>query len=776
MTARAIADLLARAAAGPAGLVIEGEAGIGKTTLLLSAVDLAREQGFTVLSAHGALPEVSLAFAAVADLLGDTDDARVADLPQPQRLAIERVRTGVAAGPATAERVAAAGFLTLVETTSQSAPVLLAVDDAQWLDPASRMVLAYAARRVTGRVGLIVTARTGEPDTDPIAWLQLPRPDTLKRNVVRPMSLGAVHTMIAARLGHALSRPNIVRIHRVSGGNPFFALELARTVDEADDAFPTLPESLSALVRARTGEVDHDVAAILLVAAIAVDPTTDLLAQVTGHPIERILELLEPAETRGIVTVRGLDVRFVHPLLAAGIVANSAAAAQRAAHRDLAAVVTQPELKARHLALGSTTGDPATLAALDAAAATTRAQGAPATAAELLEIAIRLGGDKPIRRLLATDHHFAAGDAESALQVLAPALATLDRGPMRSWALALQAGISTYSDGFGAREQYVTEALEDAGSSPPLEIALHLMLAVCQLNSDRADAAAGTLEIALERAEHLGDGNLISQVLSYRAIVDGFRGRTVDPAIRSRALDLEVRSPDVQGPFRARLMEVRFRYWEGDLDGAWALIEREWQECIDWGAEPDLLYVATHRGLLAIWRGELAGAAAVADDAFERAQQLGGETALAIAMSVQVAAAAYQGRVDDARRYGNLALEISARNELWRAGDWPRSMLGFLEVSLGRYPEALQYLEPRIAAVPDSPSTEIDMAGFVPDVVEALTAVGRLDEVAPIFRGWKPTAPDWIAPGCCAWHTEVGPQCSPPRAIWRPPKRRHTVP
>jgi len=223
-------------------------------------------------------------------------------------------------------------------------------------------------------------------------------------------------------------------------------------------------------------------------------------------------------------------------------------------------------------------------------------------------------------------------------------------------------------------------------------------------------------------------------------------------------------------------MEVRFRYWEGDLDGAWALIEREWQECIDWGAEPDLLYVATHRGLLAIWRGELAGAAAVADDAFERAQQLGGETALAIAMSVQVAAAAYQGRVDDARRYGNLALEISARNELWRAGDWPRSMLGFLEVSLGRYPEALQYLEPRIAAVPDSPSTEIDMAGFVPDVVEALTAVGRLDEVAPIFRGWKPTAPDWIAPGCCAWHTEVGPQCSPPRAIWRPPKRRHTLP
>ena len=718
-----------RAGSGPAALVVAGEAGIGKTTFLLEAVERARECGFLVLSAHGALPEVSLAYTALADLLDDVDDALFADLPEPQRLALERARSGTADGPPTAERVAATGFLTLLQRLSQSAPVLVAVDDVQWLDPASRTVLAYAARRLTGRVGLLVTVRTGEPAADTLAWLQMRRPDMVMHHTVKPMSLGALHAMIAARRGQALPRPEITRIHRISGGNPFFALELARAVDDADSASTApLPDSLSTLVRERTGVFEDDVVAVLLIAALAVDPTTDVLAEVTAHPIGRILELLEPAEARGVVVLIGCQVRFAHPLLAAGIVAHATPVARRAAHRDLAAAVAQPELKARHLALGSADGDPATLAALDAAATATRAQGAPATAAELLELAIRLGGDTPIRHILAAGHHFAAGDADSARNVLGPALANLERGPLRSMALALLAGICSYAQGFNEAERYALEALDGAEGNPSLEVGLYLMLALCQLDSGRLDSAAANLDIALERAEKLGSGAITSQVLAFTAVVAGFRGQVVDPVIRRRALELEVHSPDVPVPFRARVMEAHLRSWEGDLDGARELLEREWQACLDWAAEPELLYMATHRGPLAIWRGDLAEAAMIADEALERAQQLGGDNSLSLAMTIQVAAAAYQGRVEDARRCGLTALDIADRTGLWRSGEWPRLLLGFLEVSLGRHPEAMEYLDPLVAAFPANPCTELGLAWFVPDAIEALVGLGRLDD------------------------------------------------
>ena len=142
----------------------------------------------------------------------------------------------------------------------------------------------------------------------------------------------------------------MVRIAERSGGNPFFALELARAIDVSPtNSLTGLPGSLAELMRLRIGRLERDARKLLLAAASAANPTVELLAQVTGAPIESLSE----AEAKGIVSIDGNKVRFTHPLLAHSVYTDATAAERRAMHRALAAAVTLPELKARHMALAA---------------------------------------------------------------------------------------------------------------------------------------------------------------------------------------------------------------------------------------------------------------------------------------------------------------------------------------------------------------------------------------------------------------------------------------
>jgi AAA ATPase domain len=245
---RAIHEFLHSAAERTSGLVIEGEAGIGKTTLWLAAQDDARARGFEVLSARVGESESVLAYAAVADLLGDLDPAILSNLPDLQRLAVDRVllRASSTEGPETDQRVVAAAFTAAVEHVAVEKPLLLAIDNVQWLDTSSQTVLAFAARRFSGRVGVLATERC-DPDggTSP-TWLHLARPDGVERVRIGPLSLGGLHALISARLGRSFARPTMVRIAEISGGNPFYALELARAIHMGSArAQPSLPGTLA---------------------------------------------------------------------------------------------------------------------------------------------------------------------------------------------------------------------------------------------------------------------------------------------------------------------------------------------------------------------------------------------------------------------------------------------------------------------------------------------------------------------------------------------------
>ena len=395
----AVSALLTAASTEPAALVVEGEPGIGKTTLWLEAVDQAVERGFHVLCACPDEAESVYGYASLADLLTGLD-ARVFDeLPGAQRVALDRFL--LRAEPddqAVDQRAIGAALLTVVETLAETGPVLIAIDDLQWVDPSSVHAIAFAARRLSAGVGVLGTARTKLSSGSAPSWLQMPEPDAVDRIRLRPLSLGRLHAVLFERLGRRFPRPTVVKIHEISGGNPFYALELAKAMDpRARSSDVTMPRSLTELVRARIGSLTTEAHQLLLTAACLAAPTVELVARAARTDPRDVIEQLADAEEHGIVEIECNRLRFAHPVLARGVYSSATPALRRETHRRLAEVVRDPELMARHRALGATRADRETLQALDEAAELARIRRAPTAAAELVELALGLGGDTPGR-------------------------------------------------------------------------------------------------------------------------------------------------------------------------------------------------------------------------------------------------------------------------------------------------------------------------------------------------------------------------------------------
>jgi hypothetical protein len=257
--------------------------------LWLAAQDVARARGFKVLAARAGEAESVLAYASVADLLRDVDPAILKQLPQVQRGAVDRVMLRAGRDdPTTDQRVVAATFAAVVDRLAMESPVLIAIDDAQWLDRSSQDVVAFSARRFKRRVALLLTERSDGGGASAVTWLQLSKPDGIERVRVGPLSLGGLHSMTSARLGRSFPRPTMVRIAEISDGNPFYALELARAIDVGSaGAEPVLPGTLAELMRMRIGRLDPDARQLLLAASADASPTVELVAEVTGTTVQR---------------------------------------------------------------------------------------------------------------------------------------------------------------------------------------------------------------------------------------------------------------------------------------------------------------------------------------------------------------------------------------------------------------------------------------------------------------------------------------------------------
>jgi DNA-binding NarL/FixJ family response regulator len=717
-------------------LLIEGEPGIGKTTLWLAALEQARESGFRVLSARAAAAESVLAYAALADLLDGVDASAWADLPEPQRLAVDQVLLRAENGTATDQRAVAAAFLSVVERIADDGPVLVAIDDLQWIDPSSMHVAAFAARRLSGPVGVLGSVRTEAGGAAGASWLQMPRPDAVNRIRLHPLGIHDLHAAVSARLRRPFSRPTMGRIHEVSGGNPFYAIELARAIDDrAPGVGTTLPRTLADVVRARIGSLDPDVHDALLAASCLAAPTVELVASVTISDDDQLIELLENAESKGIIAIDGNRIQFAHPLLATGVYTEAAPRQRRTMHRRLANIVDEPELRARHLALAATSGDHVTLQALDTAAESARIRGAPAAAAELMDLAIGLGGDTTDRRLRSALHHFDAGDQERARVVLETTIEGLPPGNVRAEALSRLAIVRLYGDGFYETTRLLQRALGEVDAGSPLRVQILITLAYALLNANQVEASLRTAEEAVSDAELLGQPQLLSMALMMRVILLFLCGSGVDEENVRRSLELE--DPDVVAPlvFRPNVQHALLLEWTGRLDEADERLQAIRRRCVERGEEGETVFIAQHVVMNAIWLGHFAEAALFAEDTMEQARQLGGDAPLFLASGLRAQLATYAGRETDARRIIDEALELAKRTGSLRLAERVVATLGFLELSRGDYEATINTLTPLVAKfVPETSPTELPNAAFLSDAIEALVQLGRLAEAEPLVE------------------------------------------
>ena len=282
----AVAAFLDAVPAGPAGLLLEGAAGIGKSTVWSAGAACAAGRSFTVLSSRPAESEATLSFAALGDLLDGVLDQALARLPPPQRQALEvALLIADPAGSPPALRAVAVAFLAVIRHLSASGPVVIAIDDLQWLDVPSARALEFALRRLSQEpAGLLASIRI-QADEHTSSRLAIgPAAGRTTRLRMDPLTLDVFEGVLRASAGAGLSRLTIRRLFDASGGNPFYGLELARALQRAD-AEPSpeeplpVPAGLHGVLSARLDALPADARDALLVASCLRSPTTAMLEQ-----------------------------------------------------------------------------------------------------------------------------------------------------------------------------------------------------------------------------------------------------------------------------------------------------------------------------------------------------------------------------------------------------------------------------------------------------------------------------------------------------------------
>jgi DNA-binding CsgD family transcriptional regulator len=720
----------------PAVVVIQGEAGIGKTTLWRAGIASAGECGYRVLSTRPAQTESQVSYAGLADLLEPVLEDALMELPPPQRRALEvALLLRDAGGGAPDQTAIAFAVLGVVRAAAREKPTLLAVDDLQWLDAPSTFALQFAARRLRqDAVGLLFAVRVERDGGASPELGRLLTEERIREIQVGPLSLGALHRLIQGRLGMVLARPTLQRLHETSGGNPFFALELARALRtrgnqlEPGEPLPVSSE-LRQLLRARLAALPKDSAEALVFAAAVPQPTVGLVGQAMGE--DPVPSLRRGADAE-LIELDGDRIRFAHPLLASAVYSETDAARRREIHRRLAVIVADVEERARHLALGTEGVDAGVAAALDDAARIARARGAPQAAADLSELAFRLTPQPDAeaaqrRRLDAGAAHFEAGSTARARALFAEAAEGAHASSLRAEALSRLARVHHYAGDQRVAVELFRECLADPHADAPVQAdaADGLATSLFFLREELADALAHARSAARIAEEH-GSRAALAVALGTQGMIEAVLGRSQAVRTLQSAVSLEEYARELPLGRQPSFQLAVTRVWSDDLNVARAALEDIRQRAVAQGDESSLPFALSYLSLAEYLSGRWEEAIRRADEGQEIALAAGQETGRAFALSTRALVAACFGREEAARSDAEEALALAERGAMF-ATTTSLWALGLLELSLDNPAEAHRRLGPLVARVEEAGIGEPGSIRFVTDDVEALVALGDRD-------------------------------------------------
>jgi DNA-binding CsgD family transcriptional regulator len=721
--------------AGPSALVLEGEAGVGKTTLWLAGEAAARTCGHELLETRPVEAEAGFAFAGLGDLLGGVLGEVLDALPGPQAdavrvaLMLERAQ-GRPAEPA----AIALGTLGVLRALAAARPVLVAVDDVQWLDAPSAAALSFAWRRLRGeRVGLLLARRVGVPAS-------LAEDLRARRLEVGAMSLGAIHRLLDDRLGVALPRPMLRRVYAASGGNPFFALEIGRGLQRnratsgSGEPLP-VPERLQELMRDRLASLPAGAREALPVVAALSRPTPALVSAVTGDEA-----VLRPALDGHVLQLEGERLRFSHPLLASVAYQSLDALSRRALHRRLATLVAEEEEeRARHLALGSSEPSEAVATVLERAAAHARARGANATAAELCEQACQLTPAERVdavdqRRVAAARYRFAAGDTHGARDLLEQALSTAVT-PVRGWALAMLGQVHEFEGRELEAVALFRRALADLQGDElaRAEAAIGLAATLMRMCEDMEEAVSHA-ELAASIAERAGQPHLHASAFGIKCMLQARLGRFTQMAALRAAAELG------DAPADRRLIPALgvdlavVLLWHDQFGEAAVMLRRLYEDAVARGDEGSTPLFLSQLALAHRLAGRWRDAATITEDAIAAAEQTGQENWHTYSIAVRALMRASLGQEAGARSDAVHALKRVGERGATITAIHAVNALGLLELSLERPAEAVRSIGPLRRRLLAAGVREPGMVRFIPDEIEALIALGRAREASSLLQ------------------------------------------
>jgi DNA-binding CsgD family transcriptional regulator len=733
---RSLSAFFERTAEGPAALVLEGEAGIGKSTLWLAGVEAARERGFRVLSSRPAEVEQGLSHAGLGDLLEDVLEIVVPALSAPRRRALEvALLVEQSAGRSVDPRTLGVAVRNAVEVLAARGPVVLAVDDVQWLDLSSGSALAFAVRRLGNERVLLLLARRAGERTEPSELERTLDAERVERLPVGPLSLGALHRLLRSRLGRTLGRATLLQVYETSGGNPFFALELARALERlpqppaAGEPLP-VPEQLDALLARRLADLPPRTVEVLRVAGALARPTLGLVEAAAGNDLGTALL---PAIEAQLVRLEGDGIRFVHPLFPLAVASQATLDERRELHGCLAAVVDDIEQRARHLALATDGPDAEVAAALEAAAEAAAARGGWAAAAELYELASartpRGAPEGSRRQLRASGIWDEVGDDFRALRLVEPLAAELTPGPERARALMQLSHLRSDFD-FAEGVKLGEEALLQPGLDDALSAEIHDEQAnnyslLLELASARSHAAA-----AVEHAERTGGPALSAQALGFYLNLEHLAGNPASDELDHRSLALEHDAgerPYFHSPTRCKGQ----RLWHaGRLDEARSLYEDYRRRAQDYGLDSFDAQAALQLARLECQAGRLDEAdRLVTEYAGFFGEESGGRD---LSLRAAGVVAAYAGHVEEARALFAEGAELAVRGHLEHFRIRNLEALAFVDLSLGDARAALDRLLPLVDRLEARGYRHPTESAVLPYAIEAAIAVGELETAVPL--------------------------------------------
>ena len=622
---------------------------------------------------------------------------------------------------------------------SAGAPLVIAVDDAQWLDRPSASVLEFCFRRLQSEPVSIVLTFRDEGTAFPLGLDRALPLDNLRRVRLAPLSLGAIGEILRSRLGAVFPRYTLTRLYEACGGNPFYAMECARALLDHPRMFLTnepipIPQSLSDLVRRRLRRLTPGVRRVGRLVAASSDSRERLIRAACDD--QESWMAIDQAIDDGIIERDDDALRFTHPLLRSVLYSEMTPNERREAHQRLGVIAEDVEERAWHLALGADRPSEKIAGMLGRAAQHAASRGAAEAAAALDEQAARL---TPVghpdaareRTVHAADFHFHAGNIPRSRELIQSALATCPSGPLRAPLLLRLATIHYHLNGWPLAEQTFRQVVEEVPNDPALRAHAEQELAFARVVAGDLPTALHWAKVSLCSAEQAADPHLVAHSLARIAGFEFFQGHGIRLDLLETAEVLGASTGEeppgrlpLFGPSLIRGLVLK---WCDRMDEARLTLAGQYRQALDRGYEASLPFLLYHFSELECWAGNWDAAEEYALEGCRVAEEIGQQTMRPATLYSLALIRAHRGQISQARDLASEALALCDQTGNVPLTSQVLSVLGFAALSLDDHEAVHSHLGRVAEATAAFGLGEPSVVKFLPDEIEALAALGQVD-------------------------------------------------